>query len=260
MTISYFDSSDGVVVPTKNAAGPWSPDMLHGRLLGGLAARAVEREYVDERWRVSRLTVDMFRPAGFEPITIVTRQLRRGRRIVVVDVYLTSGTIEVGAVRAVVLAEGKVPPGTSWQAERWESPAPDSLPPPERVESVDHLEQTAWDFRVHQGGFGSGNRSRMWTNESGHLIDDEPLTPLVRAALTGDLASPLVNGGDKGVGYINADYSLALARYPTGPWVGLEATTHLASDGIAIGTATMYDLVGPFATSTTTALSNPLLT
>ena len=85
------------------------------------------------------------------------------------------------------------------------------------------------------------------------------MTPLVRAALSGDLASPLSNGSAAGIGYINADYTMAMARYPEGEWVGLETTTHLATDGIAVGAATMYDISGPFGTSTTTALANPVL-
>ena len=259
MPTTYFHSDGSRFAPTADAVGPWAPDMMHGRLLGGLAARALEAEFVDEGWRVARLTVDMFRPSPLEPVEVSTRRVRAGRRIRVADASIVVAGNEVVSARAVILAEGTPPPGDIWQAERWQSPPPESLPQPALGPS-EGSGQPAWDFRVHQGGVSSSQRSRVWTNESGFLVDHEPLTPAVRAALSSDLASPLSNGSDDGIGYINGDYTLAMARYPVGEWVGLETAAHLAADGIALGACTMYDLEGPFGTSTTTALANPILT
>lgn len=231
--------------------------MMHGRFFGGFAARALELEFGDDGWRVARLTVDLFRPAPLEVVEITTHSVRQGRRIRVADSVVSVAGHDVASARAIFLAEGTPPPGEIWQADTWKSPAPETLPRPERDD--DSEGEPAWDFRTHEGGVSSSERSRVWTNESGHLVEDEPLTPVVRAALSADLASPLSNGSDDGIGYINGDYTLALARYPVGEWIGLETTTHLASTGIALGAATMYDLSGPFGTSTTTALANPIL-
>jgi len=259
VTESYFHRRGESFEARDIAAGPWSPDMLHGRLLGGLAARALEAEFVGPGMRVARLTVDLFRPAGFEEISVATSEVRRGRRITVADAVVTVGEHAVASARAVVLAEGDPPPGVIWAAPVWESPHPSTLPPPPA--RADDLVETEplWQFRIHEAGFESAGQARIWTNETGRLVDDEPVTPFVRAALSSDLASPLANGGDVGVGYINGDYTLAIARYPTSDWVGLEAAAHLAADGIAVGACTLYDLDGPFATSTTTALANPIL-
>lgn len=257
MPISYFTSQGSGFAPGERAVGPWAPDMLHGRFFGALAARQLEAEFSAEGFRVARLTVDMFRPAGFDLIEVSTSLVRKGRRILVADAIVTAGGVEVASTRAVFLAEGKPPPGTIWKADEWQSPPPESLP---RSQPGDGSEpDSIWDIRIHEGGFRSDDRARVWTNESGYLLDDEPVSPLVRAALSGDLASPLSNGSEAGIGYINGDYTLALARYPVGPWVGLETTTHLAFDGIALGASTLYDLDGPFATSTTTALANPII-
>ncbi|MCP3911983.1 MAG: thioesterase family protein [Actinomycetia bacterium] len=260
MSTSYFSRSGDWFIPGDAAAGPWAPDMLHGRLLGGLAAREIEKEYGEPGWRAARLTVDMFRPAGFEPTEVSLCLVRRGRRIKVVDALVSVGGHEVVSARAVLLVEGPIPPGTIWQAERWASPHPETLARPEPREGDEVTdEDPVWDFRIHEGGFRTADRTRVWTRESGFLVDDEPVSPLVRAAMSGDMASPLANGGDRGVGYINGDYTLAMARYPQGEWVGLETTNHLAADGIAVGALTLYDLDGPFAISTATALSNPIL-
>lgn len=258
MTVSYFSKEEAGFRPGPGAVGPWAPDMLHGRFFGGLAARALEEEFARPGWRASRLTVDLFRPAGFDLIEVETTLLRQGRRIVVADALVLAGGTQVAAIRAVFLAEGTPPPGTIWQAPRWSSPHPETLPTIERDEEPTEAE-AAWDLRIHEGGFRSDDRSRVWTNDSGRVLGDEPLSPLVRSALSADLASPLSNGSEAGIGYINGDYTMALARYPVGPWIGVETTTHLAADGIALGASTLYDLDGPFGTSTTTALANPIL-
>lgn len=257
MSISYFSRENHGYQPGPDAVGPWAPNMLHGRLFGGIAARDLEAEFGEVGFRVARLTVDMFRPAGFDVVEVTTSLARQGRRIKVADAVVTSGGVEVASVRAVFLAEGTPPVGEIWQAPVWESPDPESLPIIEAPQDSE-LERV-WDLRLHEGGVHSSDRSRVWTNESGLLLEGEPLTPLVRSALSADLASPLSNGSDDGIGYINGDYTLAMSRYPVGPWIGLETTTHLASDGIALGASTMYDLDGPFGTSTTTALANPIL-
>jgi len=264
MSTFYFrcasTATETMFVPGEEAVGPWAPDMMHGRFLGGLAARQIEADHVDPGQRVARLTVDLFRAAPLEPVTVSSTVVRDGRRIRVVDTEVRVGEVHAAAVRAVILRCGDEPTGTIWQGPRWQSPPPETLPrfdPPEDAPRPPG--EPAWDIRRHEGGFRTGERARVWTNETGQLVDGEPVSPLVRAALSADLASPLANGSDLGVAYINADYTLAMARYPMGTWVGLETQNHLASEGIALGECTLYDLDGPFATSVTTALANPML-
>ncbi len=245
-------------MPTPAARGPWSADMLHGRFLGGLGALALEEAFGRDEFRVSRLTVDLFRPSGLELVEVATTLVREGRRIIVADAVLSVGEHDVASVRAVFLKQGEPPPGEIWQADPWDVPAPEAITavvdPDDRAGSP-----SAWDVRVISGGIQSSGRSRLWTKDSAQLVAGETLSPLVRAAVTSDIASPMSNGSDVGLGYINADYTLAMSRYSTGEWVGLETTTHLASDGIALGAATLYDVDGPFGTSTATALANPIL-
>ena len=114
-------------------------------------------------------------------------------------------------------------------------------------------------MRIASGGFTTGERAHVWTRETARLVEGEDLSPFVRAAVSADLVSPLANGSDLGVSYINGDYAMALGRYPVGDWVGVEAAQHIAADGIALGSCTLYDLQGPFGTSTATALANPPL-
>ena len=85
------------------------------------------------------------------------------------------------------------------------------------------------------------------------------MTPIVRAAVSGDIACPLANSSDQGLYYINADYTMLLARYPVGDWIGLEVERQLQADGISIASATLVDRLGSFATSGGTSLARPPL-
>ena len=257
MTEPYFRQTADGLAPTPRAHGPWATDMLHGRLLGGLAARALEQELGEEGWRAARLTVDLFRPSAMAPVTIEVRPVRQGRKLRLADAIATCDGHEVGRVTGLFLPEGEVPPGRIWEPDPEPWPGPESLPPPEDATGAE--EDDDWLFRVVAGGFGSGERTRVWTNDTVPLVDGETTSPLVRAAVSGDIACPMANASDQGIHYINADYTLFLARYPVGPWVGLEVAQRMAADGIAVASATLVDAEGPFATSSGASLSRPPL-
>ncbi len=257
MTASYFTVAPTGLVPTELAYSPWSNDMLHGRVLGGLAARAIENEWADDGWRIARLTVDLFRPAAMKPVQITTLPVREGRRVRVIDAVMTCDGHEVGRVTAVLLAESEEPPGSIWRPDPSGWPDPESLPEP--IDSTDDASMSGWLFRIVDGGFGTAVQSRVWTNETVPLVDDEVMSPLVRAAVSGDIACPLANSSDQGLHYINADYTMFLARYPVGDWIGVEVAQQLQADGISIASATLVDRDGPFATSSGTSLARPPL-
>ena len=54
----------------------------------------------------------------------------------------------------------------------------------------------------------------------------------------------VTNLGTAGIGYINGDLTVALTRLPQDDWVGVEAETHWADRGIAVGATTLYDSAG----------------
>ena len=67
----------------------------------------------------------------------------------------------------------------------------------------------------------------------------------------------MTNLGTAGVGYINGDLTVALARLPLDEWIGVQADSHWAADGILVGAATWFDHVGAFGTGLVTAVSTP---
>ena len=56
--------------------------------------------------------------------------------------------------------------------------------------------------------------------------------------------------------YKYTDIAMTLSRRPVGIEIGLEATDRVERDGIAVGTATVYDREGPLGSVITAALAN----
>jgi hypothetical protein len=44
---------------------------------------------------------------------------------------------------------------------------------------------------------------------------------------------------------------------PVDDWIGIQADSHWASDGISVGTATLFDHQGAFGSGMVTAVANP---
>ncbi len=89
------------------------------------------------------------------------------------------------------------------------------------------------------------------------MVAGQPNTPFVRASVVGEATSLVTHLGTRGVGYINGDLTVGLTRLPVGEWIGVQAESHWAADGVTVGTATLFDGTGPFGSGMVTALANP---
>ncbi|HEX4818350.1 MAG TPA: acyl-CoA thioesterase domain-containing protein [Nonomuraea sp.] len=251
MSSAFFTRKRDELVPAPHARGPWSPDMLHGRLLGGLAARAIEDAYAEPGLHFARLTVDLFRNSPLLPVTVETALVRDGRRIRVADATVSTEAGVIGRASAVLLRQAEQPGGEPTIATpAWDASPPDGPPP----------DAQGWQppFDLWQlTGWGAPGPGRVWLRETHPLVDDEPVTPFVRAALAADFASPLSNSSTDGLRFINADYTLTLARLPEGELVGIESAGHLSAAGVATGHVVLHDVTGPIGFCTVTAVANP---
>jgi hypothetical protein len=250
---AYFISTDDGLAPVPAARSPWAEDMLHGRLLAGLAARAVEDAGHDPALRVVRLTVDMFRTPPMSPLHTSMSVTRDGRRVRVVEVSIRSGDVEVARARALMLRAGAHPEGVPWQAPVWNAPLPETLPsPPGEVDALG-----GWDVRLlTPDGFWTAERKQVWTRDRWQLVAGEEPSPVVRAALAADMPNPLANSSAEGLQFINADLTLFLGRPPVSEWIGLEVSNHVGHDGIAVGVCTLYDTAGAIGWSSVCAITN----
>lgn len=255
MNPAFFTLDRGAYVPAPHARGPWAPGMLHGRLLGGLAARALEEKYGDPELLFARLTVDLFRNSPLLPVTVETALVREGRRIRVADATLRTEQGVIARASAVLLRRAEQPDGELPVTPAWDAAPPQGPPQaPPRQDGPPPFEMwplTSWER--------PGGRHRAWLRETYPLVEGESLSPFARVALAGDFASPLSAMGPAGVPFINGDYTLTLSRLPEGELIGLEATGHLSAGGVATGHCTLHDAAGPIGFCLITAVANPPL-
>ncbi|MEV6341430.1 thioesterase family protein [Nocardia vinacea] len=251
---AFFAAKDDGFEPLPFAASSWSPKMVNGPAICGLLARALEQQHCAPGFTPARLTVDLFRPTLRKPVTVVTELVRDGRRIRVADAALMQDGEAVARASAVFLKRSAQPPGELWT--RAESPQPPLVPiadgPTTPMWNSDGSAD-GWSSRIseHQ----NNGRKRMWQAPLS-VVEGEPPSAFAAAAMIGESTSLMTNWGTAGIGFINADLTLALARPVIGLEIGVEADSHISADGIAVGSATLFDRSGSFGTCVVTALSN----
>lgn len=261
MPPGYFTTDGDDFLPTWIARGPWGAT-VSGNYVGGLLGFAIDRDHGHDELQPTRLTVDLLRPVPMEPVRVATAVVRAGRRLVLVDAELTleSGTV-VARASAVLLRRGPQPPG-----EVWSSPIAMPPPPPESDEPLDETSMLLWTSGRNPGVAGRSfdldewqhdGPKFVWLRDVKPLVAGQPMTPFTRAAMAGDVASSLTHYGTAGLHFINADYTLTLSRLPEGEDIGLAALTHSSHDGVATGTAAIFDRSGPIGAAIATALANP---
>ena len=257
MARDFFFEQDGPgrFLPTPLTRGPWDPKSLHGRVLAGLIAHAVEVEHGDPDFHAARLTTDMFRVAPMAPVTVTTFVRRDGNRIRVVDASISGddGT-EIARGSVVFLRRAEQPEGQVWSPPLWEVPPPDLIAPQE-MKGPPGM-KPVWETRRIEGDFGSLGQKRAWTRETLDFVQGVELTPFVRVAQISDFANPFANSGSAGLNFVNADATLYLHRYPVGEWIGVEVVAHHSADGIAVGECALYDEEGAIGRTTVCSVAN----
>lgn len=251
--VAFFTMVDDHYVATEMAVSPWSSTQLTGTAVCGLLARELETHCPGDEFIPARFTVDLFRPVLNEPIQLYSEVVRDGRRVRVIDAAIIQRDHVRARATVMYVAVGEQPPGEVWQAPRY-------LPvPTDKLTAVDGEPPLFKSGNLDwTGDFASGQNSERksaWHNLPS-LVEGDPISPFQRAAFVGDATNLVCNWGTEGVGYINSDLTVTLARLPEGNELGLLAQDQVATAGIAIATATIYDRTGPLGTCVVTAISN----
>lgn len=250
----FFVSDGDTFVPNDIAHGGWGPT-LGGQVVGGLLARAVEQQRADPELIPARFTVDILRRVATAPVQVHADVVRTGRRMQAIDARLTQGGELVARASTLLLRRGDQPHETPWTTTISMPPIPQE--PAQFDGSVPMFitpyggDASDYTFPWQHDGPRYG-----WVREIRPLVDDESLTPFVRAAMAVDVTASLTGFSKAGLEFINADYTLTLCRLPTGPYIGLGGLTHYSADGIAVGSASLFDAHGPIGSSLTTAAAN----
>jgi acyl-CoA thioesterase len=239
------------VQPTRFAQSHWGADHLNGPALVGLAAHALEAAFGLPEFLPARLTVDLFRAARGVPTSTKVSLVRDGRRVRNSECEVVQDGITVAKATLVQYRIGEPPAGEEWVSTI-------DFTPPEEIDTAlatyISSDGVGWSRAIadHQ----NASRKR-YVNRSIDVIEGQANSPFTRAAMAAEGTSLVTNLGSKGVGYINGDLTVALARLPQDDWVAVQADSHWAADGIAVGASTLFDSRGPFGTGLVTAISNP---
>jgi hypothetical protein len=248
----FFTREGARLTPSDCSLGPWASGTLHGRVVIGLLAAEIDRRHGDPAYMPARLTVDLYRLPQLAPVEVVTRVVRDGYRIKVIDAELISEGQSAGRASCQLLRRSANPLGRVWSGPEWDVPSPEELPEPADARGT---MGGMWALRNISGAPGEAAQRRVWLREVRALVGGEPLTPFARVAAGVDYASPVTNLSDRGMGFINCDVTLYLHRLPLGEWIGYEATAHGATDGVAIGHCNLYDQQGRIGWASVCALA-----
>ena len=241
----------GEYLPGPTAQSHWGQDHLNGPALVGLAATALEQRYGLPEFLPARITVDLFKAARALPTTATMRLIRDGRRVRNSECELVQDGRPVARATLVQYRRGAPPRGEEWHAQR-----EFTLPPEMDVSEYIYIgsDEAGWSRAIveHQNAARKRSLTRAVT-----VVVGEPNSAFANAVMAAEGTSLVTNLGTAGVGYINGDLTVALSRLPVGDWVGVEADSHVATDGISVGAATLFDSAGAFGTGVVTAVSNP---
>ena len=112
------------------------------------------------------------------------------------------------------------------------------------------------EHRFLRGEFGRPGPAFAWVRLTVPVVPDEEPTGWQRAAAIADFAngvSSVVPFGGNAL-FINPDLTVNLWREPVGEWIGLEAHTRTASDGIGMSDTALWDDGGRIGRATQSLL------
>lgn len=238
-----FYTRDGdAFLPTRLAASPWEQGRQNGVGLGGLATFLIETIPVPTAMTTARLTIDILAAAPMDATFGHTQVLRQGKRIQMVQSELVAGNRVVARATALRVRQEDTPP----------IPEANPYPPPESVAECEFMPSGAFGgtlaTRLVSGGLRQPGPGVLWVNFGHDHVVDQPLSPLLRAAILGDFGGGLGSVLDVGAWtYANLDITLHFSRAPVGEWLLIDARTASAGNGVGRSDMILADITGSFA-------------
>ena len=244
---ALFVPDGDLLVPTELARGPWSPDALHGGPVAAVVARSVAATAgTDDGMQLVRLTLDLLRPVGTDPLAVTSTVVRGGRRVQVVDTVVVQGGVEVAWARGLRLrTDPTLPPVAA--VEDPTSPAGpaegvllSSAGAPYRA-----FHTAGVEARFVAGRFTHPGPATAWIRLQVPVVAGEEPAPDQRAVAASDFGNGISAELDfrKDL-FVNPDLTVSLDRLPEGEWVCLDARTRFGAPGIGLAESSLWDVRG----------------
>lgn len=233
-------------MPSVATRGPWDPGLQHGGPPSALMADALDRHGDSPNaWQLVRLTVELMRPIGMNPLRVEVEPLREGKRAQWLRASLWEDQRELGRAHAVRVRTVNLD-----LPEPLCRPAP-SPPPPDAcapfVFPFFECEQgyhTAVEIRIARGQWARGPAA-AWLRPRVPLVEGLELTPLQRVVITADASNGVCPAlSTDSHTFINPDLTIHLRRPLRGSWVGLDASSLAEPAGVGLVHATVHDIDG----------------
>jgi len=255
---ALFRADGDLLVPQDVARSLWKHDQMHGVATSGALARAAEHAVTAAGrtdLRPARFTVDLFRAPSMAPCHLTAVVVREGSRIMVIETTLHQENEARARAIALFLLGSENPDGQVWTSTDVPQPPSLDIAPETDQPRVPFFfsDRVGWsqNFAEHQ----NSDRKLMWQSPI-PVVVGEKTSAFQGLAGAADSTSMVCNWGEQGVQYINTDVNLSISRLPVSHEIGLAALTWHAHEGIAVGSAMVFDREGPFGTSMVTSLAN----
>jgi hypothetical protein len=240
---AFYAYEGGLYVPSPATVGPWDPALQHGGPVAALLGTRIEQAVSRGDMRVGHFALEFLSPVPTAPMTLTSAVTRPGKKIAMWSA--TAATGDRACVRA-----------SAWLLHTradTNAPSRDEPPPPlpETVTSTYFLSVPrfgygdALEWRFAEGSFESLGPSAVWSRLRVAIVAGEEVSPLGRVLAMVDSANGISAELDvERYIFVPVNLSVSLARYPVGEWVGMRAVTSLASDGVGVTRARLFDLQG----------------
>lgn len=187
----------------------------------------------------SRLTIDLERPVGLQPLTVRTAVVRHGKKVHVAEAQV----FDDSSTRLVPRQPAGHPPHARTARPRRRRPPHRARPTRTpghhvgRVIPVFAVEVEGpmyhQDAVEHRFTVAASRCSAPRPTGSAcvPVLDDDPVSPLQRVAAAADFGNGISGSVPAGWVFINPDLTVTLHRLPVGEWVCLDSATHFGPDG-----------------------------
>jgi hypothetical protein len=253
---SLFTRDGAHYLPGDWARGPWHPELLHGGPVAALLAHGVVGARDDDGLQVARLTIDLFRPVPFGPLALAVETVRGGKRIKLVDAFLSAAGEVVARASGLMLRRGESGPGATTLPETMAIAPWQGLAPRNMGKGDEPRFHRSVEMRRLNEPF-QGKLFATWARVPLPFLPQQPLAPVEHVAALADFTGAFGQNSRAGrLGLINADITLHLHRDPIGEWICLECIGRGDEAGLAASSVNLHDEQGLIGHSLSSSLAN----
>jgi len=243
MTSFYLRNGDDYVAQ-ESTIGPWGKELQHGGPVAALLATRIEQAAGADgaTTRIGQVALEFLSPVPVATLHLTTEVVRPGKKIALWSVRASAGGRDVARMSAWVLATAE---GRSPLVHLEDAP-----PPPLPSTAVETYFTAvprfpygdALEWRFTKGHFAEAGPATVWARLRVGIVEGETISPLARLLAMVDSANGVSAELDVGAYlFVPVNLTVTASRHPATEWVAMDAETSIATDGVGVTRAHLYD-------------------